>query len=238
MADGLQVPESRLPERLRDETEKEYWGSAESSDYPGHSHIPSGGHAGAKGRRQTWLLVLAVVLTTIVVGAAVGGGIGSQLHKTSSTTPKQEAAHTVTVTQTVTHAAPIATTSSGLLENYDAEPITKIYTVPLDCPGRNKEQYLTSYNSSAPPKQFDITCGRSLYATGRAALSLFASYHLNDCIEACAGYVDANGVACKAITFHTYTFYNNALTPNCWLFTGNFTSQAEADYAASAYLSS
>jgi hypothetical protein len=66
---------------------------------------------------------------------------------------------------------------------------------------------------------------------------MLLAYRLNDCIEACGSYEDANGIAYKAITFRNTMHYHNSVTFNCWLFTSNYSASFDADNtSASAYL--
>jgi hypothetical protein len=161
-------------------------------------------------------VILAVIITAIVVGAAVGGGIGSQLNKDSNHGPSHITTVTTTATATATATASTALTSDGRLVNYDAEPVSKVLNVALDCPARNNENYKTIL--SPEPKSAIIRCGTNLEQTPTFTLEMLA-YHLDDCIEACGNYKDANNVSCTAATFHTW-MYNSGPTFNCWLFTG------------------
>ena len=118
---------------------------------------------------------------------------------------------------------------------YVAEPVNKVYTVPLDCPPGNRGSYSTKLDADTS-KTFFIDCTQTVsQSEGNPAMALLA-YHMNDCVEACGAFTDAKGVVCHAIAFHIYLNYNNFPTFNCWLYTGGITNGTAADDSAAAYL--
>lgn len=81
-----EVAPSALPERIKEECHKEAYPSVQTCDEPqsqtATNYTDRGASAQDDGRRKgysLWTLIAVGLATAIVVGAAVGGGLGSQL---------------------------------------------------------------------------------------------------------------------------------------------------------------
>ena len=81
MADGIEVSHSKLPEHLisPDRSNENYFHPPSERYFPDSSVLHSKQREDSVQHTRVWPLILAVAITAIVVGAAVGGGIGSQL---------------------------------------------------------------------------------------------------------------------------------------------------------------
>ena len=67
-----------------DETQKERYTYGQSSGYHEHPSASNGKQdEGARAPKRLWPVILAVAITAVVIGAAIGGGLGSQLHQSN-----------------------------------------------------------------------------------------------------------------------------------------------------------
>jgi hypothetical protein len=80
---NVEVAQSMLPEHNKLDPQKELYPGVQPDDRPHLSSTPGTPYRSAS-RRSTgslWLLVGVAVATAIIVGGALGGGLGSQLSK-------------------------------------------------------------------------------------------------------------------------------------------------------------
>ncbi|KAF7505393.1 hypothetical protein GJ744_000939 [Endocarpon pusillum] len=146
---------------------------------------------------------VVMLVTAIVVGAAVGGGLGSSLaHERNenealrqsiiASAPSCSTSPPLSPSGTVSSAT--ATSTTGLVDYVVAAPDT-IDTVELECPGLDGTSYLTVRGQT-----FDLHCGDEMHGDDVGALM---AYRLPDCIEACSymNRVWANATFCNAVLF-------------------------------------
>lgn len=203
----------------------------------------------------SWLIfgiVVAVVAAT--VGGAVGGGLGASLAKcksdlqesslpitpTSCNTTSSASDRSISATDTsdASGQSTYATTASGLILNYVAEPTGRVYNIATDCEN-------IPDNQIRPPSSgvFSVYCNKDIAWGGIAKqkgandeiLTIIdimgsISYSLTDCVQSCAVF---NSKAqsfgredrCRSITFESN--FNEAFESqqgNCWLKNGSVSS--------------
>jgi hypothetical protein len=176
---------------------------------------------------------LVALATLIVVGAAVGGGLGSAL---ANRINRQNAAQgPSTVTKTIT-ASSSPTSSSSLYNNFAPPDPTNVVSLATVCPEQNNQQYTTKRSEI-----FTYSCGEYFVggdpASGGGLLATytgFVAYTVEDCIEACSnmnGYTQSLGTGplCRAITFQPLLnqSYMANIGSNCWLFNSTGTTGAD-----------
>lgn len=207
----------------------------------------------------SWLIFgVAIAVVAAVVGGAIGGGLGSSLAKCKndlrdsslSITPiscnatispldqSTSVIATANATVGVSGQLTYATTTSGLILNYVAEPTGRVYNIATDCESIPDGQI-------RPPSSgvFGIYCNKDIAWGGVAkqkgpnneTLTIIdivgsISYSLTDCVQSCAVF---NSKAqsfgredrCRSITFESKL--NDAFESqqaNCWLKNGSVSS--------------
>jgi len=183
------------------------------------------------GLGSTMFAALVALLTAIVVGAAVGGGLGrvlascraNSLNLNSSSIPSC----TVNPMSSSTTVSTLATTSqtSQLLSNYTVPAVNTIDSLYSGCPDINDQTYQTSLFQT-----FTITCGVDFRAglaadDGGVITDIIGAimYTLGDCIEACSGFNQqtqryGRTESCKSVSW-SWDLKNatETLVGNCWL---------------------
>ncbi|KAK3712141.1 hypothetical protein LTR37_009232 [Vermiconidia calcicola] len=226
---SLEVAHSPLPEHDMQQPQKEHrahsqWYEASHEEDTQGFQTPHSDHRTTSVRKYgpTWLLALVALVTAIVVGAAVGGGLGSQLSKREcrlSECVAQHASTERTVTVTASASQP-ATTSGGLLVSYAPVPPTEIYSLALECD--DGSTYTTRYMDNATPQTFTKSCSTSLTS---GDLGANMAYTFEDCIEACAAYNVLHGqYLCTRALFHSVVNYDDiGHGLSCWQKSSNAT---------------
>lgn len=132
-------------------------------------------------KRQTFWIVLAIVIFLVVVGAAAGVGVGVATSRKSSDTSTSvptpvKSASTTTVTTT-------ASTSTRTLPVPTASAVTGGPQI-IDCPFDNLTLYTPQNNNS---RQFLLLCGHDYNENeGSVDLSNMVTVSMDDCINLCA----------------------------------------------------
>lgn len=154
------------------------------------------------------LFGLVTALTAaLIVGAAVGGGLGSVLAHEKKKPP---------TTVTITAPASTATNAGGKLTNYTVPSPTTISSVALDCPNIDGNTYNTSNGQS-----WALSCHLDEYTGDLGAI---LAYTYQDCIEACAAMNKWQGEerVCSRVQFSSLVAEKMAEDwGNCWLKNGS-----------------
>jgi hypothetical protein len=171
--------------------------------------------------------LLVALATLVVVGAALGGGLGGALASERSKNNVVTATRTtITANSATASPAPTATPTTGRFTNLTIPAPSDVDTLFLDCPNLNSTAYSATDND-----HFTFTCGVaypggfSAYSGGTiATLAGLIAYTPQDCAVACSkfNYYSAfygNGTVCAAMTFNSelstaFATYG----ANCWLF--------------------
>jgi hypothetical protein len=193
------------------------------------------GHKVPFGLRPLVFGALVALVTLIVVGAALGGGLGSGLatarrHGASplpaSVCPSLTSSLSTTSTTTTSSSS---TASLTVYNNYTVPDPSIINTLTLTCQNGSIYQTLQQALSLTLYREqtFQYLCNRGYKgdtaADGRGTLKTlasFVSYTVENCIEACSNMNGwASETVCRAISFATNLAedYENWGT-NCWLF--------------------
>ncbi|KAI1821977.1 hypothetical protein F4861DRAFT_516589 [Xylaria intraflava] len=187
-------------------------------------------------KRLVTIIAVWVAATAIIVGASIGGSLGSTVSDLAvqlsscqkdlsicrqSTSPSQ--LPETSDPSPTTSSAPAQTTTAGRLLNYVVEPPSKIYNL-----GENCDDLLQQMNASKG-SDFQLYCdldlgrGTGKDVHGNPVISIdmvsITAYTLNDCMKACTGIASSSkhsDSACRAVTFRLdmYNFPNGG---NCWL---------------------
>ncbi|KAI1330085.1 hypothetical protein F5Y16DRAFT_396650 [Xylariaceae sp. FL0255] len=151
--------------------------------------------------------IAAIVVTAVIVGSAVGGGVGASLSScrtelssshgslinTSSPVSERPATTTPDAVSTTSSSAPFATTTGGLLLDYYAESPSKVYSLNDSCSELTSSTQTTTYGDD-----FTVYCNVD-FGTGirRAAdgsnitlvdIACIIAYSMGGCIQACSDY--------------------------------------------------
>ncbi|PMD40859.1 hypothetical protein L207DRAFT_512301 [Hyaloscypha variabilis F] len=171
---------------------------------------------------KTFWIVFAII-SIIVIGAAVGGGVGaSQLHKSSTKSTAN--------TDSSTSSAPPTSATSNLTPSLTTTPVIgPSATLLRDCPSSNNTLLTVSPNPSNPQTfrklcSTDFLKAASVPSTENVVNTQTTS--LNDCIGLCAAYNEANktsindgaGYVCNAVCWRN-GFVNDDFPGNCFGFT-------------------
>ncbi|KAI1612007.1 hypothetical protein EDD36DRAFT_465854 [Exophiala viscosa] len=164
--------------------------------------------------------ILVAAVTAVIIGAAVGGGLGGALASKSNKSAVGSSGSSSTVTMTVTSAAATVTmtgtgtssatsTATGAVKNYTPLLPSQVNTTALDC---NDQSTLTSESGD----QFQLNCNMNY---GGNDIVDFIAYTLDACIEACSSMnTVANATTCHGVMFNANmeTVYAED-SGNCWL---------------------
>jgi hypothetical protein len=202
-------------------------------------------------------VAIAALITAVLVGAAVGGGIGVSLKHCDGSQSQACVSHKTCAlhynlrshtdqdlfrdthqppsrTVTLTTPASANTNVAGLLVNYSVAAPSMIANVAFNC----KEVDQTLFSSSTGVG-FLISCPQTYY---HADLVSLIAYTIHDCIEACSAlnfWQDKPGY-CSRVAWTSYMGMNHGSHPrtNCWLKTNESESDVadESEYSASARL--
>ncbi|KAK4945592.1 hypothetical protein LTR10_015211 [Elasticomyces elasticus] len=163
--------------------------------------------------------ILVAAVTAIIIGAAVGGGLGGALaSKSNKSTVGSGTATTATMTvtgagatatMTATGTSSATSTSTGQVKNYAPLLPAQVNTTALDC---NDKSTITS----ATGEQFQLNC--NINYGGNDIINIIA-YTLDACIEACSNLnTIANATTCHGIMFNgNMEFVVAEDNGNCWL---------------------
>jgi hypothetical protein len=171
--------------------------------------------------------LLVALATLVVVGAALGGGLGGALaNERSKNNNVMTVTRTITTANSATASAASATSTTGRFTNLTIPAASDVDTLFLDCPNLNSTAYSATNND-----HFTFTCGVA-YPGGFAAygggtiatLAGLIAYTPEDCAVACSTFnlysaLYGNGTVCAAMTFNSEL--STALADfgaNCWLF--------------------
>jgi hypothetical protein len=163
-----------------------------------------------------WMIFAGVSI--VVIGAAVGGGVGAAVsHKSSSSNTK---ANSTTPTPTTSDSSPSLTTTPV---------IGPSATLLRDCPSSNNTLYTVSPNSANPQtfrKLCDTTFTNAISDPSSQNVVNTKTTSLDDCIGLCGTYNEANktGIAanqdlvCNAVCWRN-GFAGDDFPGNCFGFT-------------------
>ncbi|KAI0150227.1 hypothetical protein GGR57DRAFT_200978 [Xylariaceae sp. FL1272] len=192
-----------------------------------------------------WPLVASVTVAVLIVGGAVGGGVGSKLssceadlrrHQAvseavtstiSQSTSLQSTTPTSTDSVSTTSSAPaLETTDGGLITNYVAELPSNVYSLADNC----TELAATTQTTSSGKTKFSLYCDVD-FGTGRrkdgdgnnitlSDLICLSSYSMQDCLNACGDYTyrsskSGRDAVCGSVTYSI--FMSTSATNNCCL---------------------
>ncbi|KAL2694734.1 hypothetical protein Neosp_001320 [[Neocosmospora] mangrovei] len=226
---GLEVdPDATAPELVPqydpyDHT-KGYGAAAQDHPYP----YPGQLQQKPKGPFGTTFLtfgILVTAITAIIVGGALGGGLGAALANCQNSDSSVE-----TLTQTSTCPTPTAEADAAATEtNNNGTYLPKLYTdvknLTIDCETKGFKKYFTTPGGS----RFKWYCGvdaRKSATNSIRDIGVVIAYTIEDCASACAQMRNAPtsagedpvGYPCKAVVFdrgmaNAVEKYNG----NCWL---------------------
>ncbi|TGJ85793.1 hypothetical protein E0Z10_g3013 [Xylaria hypoxylon] len=210
-------------------------------------------------RNWARIVTITVAATAVIVGGAVGGGLGASLANcrqnlgASLSSCENDLSQCENAPLTATKDPPFATTSSaafetttgGLLVNYTIEPPSKVFNVSVDC-----DALAASIQVTQAQEKFLVYCGVDFGTGDRinrdgddvvlADIARFTSYSMQDCLEACSQYTYKSqlwGVnnACGSVNFQVLIAKNP--TGNCWLKNSTITHSpgaGQCDYCIGA----
>ncbi|KAI3318495.1 hypothetical protein HD806DRAFT_526223 [Xylariaceae sp. AK1471] len=191
---------------------------------------------GERVKSRNWVIIVTIVIavTAIVVGAAIGGGLGASLASCKRDLGAAQSSGNVSIGATVTlrdppsttiNSAAFETTTSGLLVNYEVKPPLNVFNLSLDCDDLSASQQVTPLNEFFLVYcDVDLTSGPRTDKSGNdvilADIISIISYSMADCLEACSQYnrwsqqwdVDNE---CGSVTFAVQMAEN--AYGNCWL---------------------
>lgn len=203
-----------------------------------------------KSRRNPWGLsplafgALIAIITAIVVGAAVGGGVSTIGSKnncaTSQHTTTTGAGSSTTGTSTSTATSSGSTTApTGTFANYIPASVSSVQSLYNDCASLNGSSV-----QSAQGPMFRVTCPQAILGssgTNGVTLSELVAYTLQDCINACTLMNFWKGsTVCNSITWDAGMAGATAANfgGNCWLFDDSTTFQVKANSTSARLTSS
>lgn len=201
-----------------------------ASSEPYESSFKQSGRIVPFGLRYLTFGALIAVLTLLIVGGALGGGLGSSLATARhGASPSSISLSTMSTISSSSTASPTATASSTAINNYAVPQPFVINSLASNCENGSIYQTLQQALSLTSYRQqtFQYLCDRAYKGSTIATrggsvktLASFISYTVENCIEACSNMNGwASETVCRAITFGTrlaesYTGYGT----NCWLF--------------------
>ncbi|KAJ4315916.1 hypothetical protein N0V84_008123 [Fusarium piperis] len=231
-SEGLQVatPSQTAPEVAYGQDGKPY-------------HLPPGYEAQAQQGQKAqnipfglgvWTFAaLVALLSAIVVGAGVGGGLGAALAncKSDDNCPAATAAPVQTSAPTE---CPTPETNNTSADNdttpYVPRPANEVNLVELNCP---KDKSQSSSFKSSKGYDFKWWCGVNAPAGGPAEeggiisdVSPLIAYTLQDCLNACSAMIEkdeneGSGVKCRSVVFgKRMSDEVGRWGVNCWLKNG------------------
>jgi hypothetical protein len=159
---------------------------------------------------------LVALMTTLIVSAAVGGGLGAALPRERHCDVVASSAPSTSSLKPSQSLSPTSNTPTVLVNYVVPEP-TLIQTLYNDCPTLNDTVILDTED-----QQYRVACGRRLLGgVDTTTLSELVAYSLQDCIQACT-LLNAwsGGLKCSAVTWDTAMAYSYEVNigGNCWLF--------------------
>ncbi|KAI0817145.1 hypothetical protein GGR55DRAFT_5196 [Xylaria sp. FL0064] len=195
---------------------------------------------GVKTRNWPLVAAIAATWTAIIVGAALGGGLGASLSDcrsdlqtlrtlsgNSSDSQSNTGLPTTTepggISSTTSSSGPAGTTNNDLIENYTATPATQIYNLDIDCGSLSASPQESGYG-----ERFDVYCssdaapGPKIDKNGNgvmlADIGSTIAYSLADCLQACSGYnlqsqMFGWGNSCGSVIF--WTILGGSYMSNC-----------------------
>ncbi|KAI1410085.1 hypothetical protein F5Y13DRAFT_168312 [Hypoxylon sp. FL1857] len=174
--------------------------------------------------------VLISLVTALIIGAALGGGLGAALSKkrecgtsaVSSTGGLETQAPTPTQTPT-----PSSPTSSTLFDYAAPEP-SLVETLFVDCP-RLDGTILEDTASN----QYTVQCESRIVGGGDVLTwSAVTAYSLQDCVQACYLFnMWETQVLCTGVSWCKSLSYCSGMNSgaNCWLFNASSTIEIESN---------
>ncbi|KAI0535575.1 hypothetical protein GGR58DRAFT_529326 [Xylaria digitata] len=177
-------------------------------------------------RTQTFTIAIAIILTAIIIGATLGGGLGTSLSKCQSNlrmTPVIPNHPSVTAGPSSTTTSPEFTTTSlvlfpattgGLLVNYTVAPSTEIWDLAVDCTDLS-----STFQESQYRDMFSVHCYTEWGNGNRKdiakndviigdVMSLIA-YSMVDCLQACSVYTSTSQTAGIASSCESAVWIND-----------------------------
>jgi len=174
-------------------------------------------------------------LTALIVGAAVGGGVGGSLShcrkdlKNASTSLSNLPVTTIPLNSTSNSTA-AASNTNGLLENVTFPAYTQVDLIKSLCPHLNNE---ANDITTRRGDKFRFSCGFDIASgfktqSGDVVADIIGiiSYSLSDCLEACSEYTYRHtewitGKKCTGVAFG-FDMKNDTTANhgNCWLKNG------------------
>ncbi|KAJ1327354.1 serine/threonine kinase PknH [Microdochium nivale] len=263
--DGLQVDESRYPspqhqhQQQQQQQQYPFLHGTSKSDLPASTYLgtpfPNTGYtslpqvAPPPRKQRGWLLpaLLGGLVAAVVVGCAVGGGLGTTLAKCQSqlSSPRPTDSQSPTNTSVPAIASscpslsvPLPTTSDGLLMDYDAPTAAEVYNIKVDCTALTSAAQVNIEFGDKYVVRCSVDYPGGSYTDGGGAkfrledIGALRAYSFQDCIDACSAtsrtaYLRDMGVECKSVTFGLKMHGTNS---NCWLKNGTLIDgQGKAD---------
>ncbi|KAI0914255.1 hypothetical protein F4823DRAFT_396897 [Ustulina deusta] len=195
-----------------------------------------------EGSWRNWICIITITVTAtaLIVGGAVGGGLGASLASCrqnlgvvqscdNSNSNQCENASPITTKDlpltTTTSSAAFQTTTGGLLVNYKIEPPSKVFNISVDC-----DTLAGSIQVTQDQEKFLVYCGVDFGHGNRkdkngneiilADIIGIIAYSMDDCLEACSRYTYNSqlwGVnsSCGSVTLRVDMA--NTTKSNCWL---------------------
>ncbi|KAI0398666.1 hypothetical protein F4802DRAFT_204395 [Xylaria palmicola] len=192
-------------------------------------------------KRRSWLLVAAVaaVGAAVVVGAALGGGLGASLSSCRSDLNQCQSSLIATADVSTSSLDPAEpTTINGLRINYQTIPRTQIYNLSVDCAMLSATPQQSSFGEFFNAHcSSDAPVGPKIDKNGQQAtlvdVGSTIAYSLADCLQACSGYTlqcRRNGFdsSCGSVSFGTVLggkAGNNCFLKNSTVLSANLTSK-------------
>ncbi|KAI1266646.1 hypothetical protein F5Y18DRAFT_362588 [Xylariaceae sp. FL1019] len=188
-----------------------------------------------------WPFVAAVIAAAVIVGAAIGGGVGSKLSsceadlrryqsvsETASFLSSQSTTPTFTESVSTTSSAPALETTAvdgGLITNYVAALPNNVYSL-----GDNCSDLATTTQTTSSQTKFSVYCNVDFGSGSRTGgdgsnitlsdLICLTSYSMQDCLNACGDYSyraskSGRDDFCGSVTYSIYM--SKLATDNCCL---------------------
>ncbi|KAI1144252.1 hypothetical protein F5Y05DRAFT_22434 [Hypoxylon sp. FL0543] len=182
---------------------------------------------------------LISLLTALIVGAALGGGLGAALSKreecgtTSSAIASTGSLETQAPTPASTSSPSTSATSSALIDYAAPEP-SLVQSLHINCPeldGTTIEDALSN--------PYEVQCGHRIVESSETVLyDALIAYSLEDCIQACLDFSSyQTQIPCTAVSWCQSLSYcaDTVEGANCWLFNSSSSMELNDNYTAATY---
>lgn len=234
--DGLHVQRieelhnpDHLPEAFRYKSIQEVTGATDDYFYPNGS---SKRRVHPQRRNPFGLNPLAfgaliALITALIVGAAVGGGLGAILAGKEECNTSPSRANSTSSSKTSEVASTTSATTTTFVDYVVPEP-SLIQTLNINCPELNN----TILQDKADG-QYRVGCGRRILGSSETkTFTALIAYSLQDCIQACYLYnVWVGQRNCTAVSWCKAMSYCSETNPggNCWLFNASSSTSLDGN---------